>query len=227
MGILSRPELPIIMKKESKILITCALIVSGLVTASCNDSVPDKSTFKPIPEGTALETLTLAAGCFWCVEEIYEHVPGVSEAVSGYSGGKEQFPTYNNVAAGRTSHTEAVEIMYDPNTVNLDHLLNIYWKSFDPTNGRGVAPDFGRQYRPVLFYRTEEEKQIMEASKQALALELKEDIAVEIVPFEKFWKAEDYHQDYAENNPGNFYIKSISIPRMKRTFKKLAAENKS
>lgn len=165
----------------------------------------------------AEKKLTLAAGCFWCVEEIYEQVPGVTEAVSGYSGGEEKNPTYEEVSAGRTGHTEAVEIHYDPEKVSLEKLLAVYWKSFDPTNGKGVAPDFGKQYRPVLFYRNAEEKKVMEASKAAVAKRLGEDVEVEIVPLEKFWKAEKYHQDYTKKNPNDPYVRRVSIPRLKRT----------
>ena len=169
----------------------------------------------------AAETkLTLAAGCFWCVEEIYEQVPGVSEAVSGYSGGKEENPTYQQVSAGQTSHTEAVEIEYDPEKVSLEKLLAIFWKSFDPTNGKGVAPDFGSQYRPAVFYRNTEEKKVMEASKAALAKKLGKKVEVEIIAFEKFWKAEEYHQDFAKKNPEHGYVKGVSIPRLKRTLGK-------
>ena len=162
-------------------------------------------------------TLTLAAGCFWCVEEIYESVEGVSEAVSGYSGGKEENPTYEQVGSGLTGHTEAVELMYDPKKVSLEKLLAIFWKSFDPTNGTGVTPDFGTQYRPALFYRTEKEKQVMEDSKKALAEKLGQKVEVEILPFEKFWIAEEYHQDYAKKHPNDGYVQAISIPRLLRT----------
>lgn len=165
----------------------------------------------------AEKKVTLAAGCFWCVEEIYERVPGVSEAVSGYAGGKEKNPTYKQVSAGETGHTESVEITYDDEKVDLDKLLAIYWKSFDPTNGKGVAPDFGKQYRPVLFYRTAEEKKVMEASKAALAKKLGKKVAVKIVPFVKFWKAEGYHQDYAKKNPNDRYVQGVSLPRLRRT----------
>ena len=170
--------------------------------------------------GSLKHQLILAAGCFWCVEEIYESVSGVSNAVSGYSGGKEKNPTYGQVAAGLTGHTEAVEITYDPETVSLDQLLTIFWKSFDPTNGKGVAPDFGKQYRPALFYRNTEEKKIMETSKKALAEKLGKKIEVEIVPFEKFWKAEEYHQDYAKKHPNDGYVRAVSLPRLERTLGK-------
>ena len=167
----------------------------------------------------AEKKVTLAAGCFWCVEESYERVPGVSEAVSGYAGGKEKNPTYKQVSAGETGHTEAVEITYDDEKVKLEKLLAVFWKSFDPTNGKGVAPDFGKQYRPVLFYRTAAEK-VMEASKAALAKKLGKKVEVEIVPFVKFWEAEGYHQDYAKKNPNDPYVKGVSLPRLKRTLGK-------
>lgn len=175
------------------------------------------SSAKVSSASSAQTTLTLAAGCFWCVEEIYESVSGVSEAVSGYSGGTEKNPTYQQVCAGKTSHTEAVEIMYDPEKVSLEKLLTIFWKSFDPTNGKGVAPDFGTQYRPALFYRNAEEKKVMEDSKKALAQKLGKKVEVEILAFEKFWKAEEYHQDYAKKNPNDGYVRAVSIPRMQRT----------
>ncbi len=185
---------------------------------SCSQADKSKQTTNEAKPGDKI--LTLAAGCFWCVEEIYQEVPGVNEAVSGYSGGKEKNPTYKQVSSGQTGHTEAVEVYYDAKKISLDQLLTIYWKSFDPTNGNGVAPDFGKQYRPVLFYKDDAEKKIMEASKASLAKKLGRKIAVEILPIEKFWPAEDYHQDYAEKNPNDRYVRGVSIPRLKRTLGK-------
>lgn len=193
------------------------LSLLALLTSCSQADKTQKTTHESKPGD---KTLTLAAGCFWCLEEIYQAVPGVSNAVSGYSGGKEKNPTYSQVSAGKTGHTEAVEVYYDDKKISLEQLLTIYWKSFDPTNGRGVAPDFGTQYRPVLFYKNDTEKKAMLASKAALAKKLGKNIAVEILPLEKFWTAEDYHQDYAENNPNDPYIKGISIPRLKRTLNK-------
>jgi len=198
-----------------KILILWISLFS--LVAACTQAEKRATTHEAKPGD---ETLTLAAGCFWCVEEIYQEVDGVSEAVSGYSGGKEQNPTYQQVSAGQTGHTEAVEVYYDAKTVSLEQLLSIYWKSFDPTNGAGVAPDFGKQYRPVLFYKNAEEKKIMEKSKAALAKKLGEKIEVEILPLVKFWPAEDYHQDYTIKNPNDPYVKGVSIPRLKRTLNK-------
>jgi len=196
-----------------------------MATASCGEVTSEKTevekkTEKEVKASTEMKTLTLAAGCFWCVEEIFEHVPGVSEAVSGYSGGEEENPTYKQVSGGHTTHTEAVELMFDPKKVTLEELLTIFWKSFDPTDGSGVAPDFGPQYRPALFYRTAEEKKVMEESKAALAKKLGQKVEVEIVAFEKFWIAEEYHQDFAKRNPNQGYVKAVSIPRLKRTLGK-------
>lgn len=164
-----------------------------------------------------LRKATFAAGCFWCVEAIYERVPGVTDVVSGYSGGKTVNPTYDAVGGGSTGHAEAVEFSYDPEKVTYRELLAIFWKSHDPSNGRGVAPDFGPAYRPILFYRTDEEKQIIEDEKAALEKKLGKKVATEVLPFEKFWPAEDYHQDYEKKNPNHPYVRGVSVPRVKRT----------
>ena len=178
---------------------------------------------QPIPE--TAETLVVAAGCFWCVEEIYEEIPGVYEAVSGFTGGPEKNPTYEQVSAGATGHTEAVEIYYDPEVTNVTKLLKPFWASFDYTNGRGVAPDFGSQYRPELFYSTDEEKKAMEMSKAEAAKLVDKPVAVPITKLEKFYPASDYHQDFARRNPSQGYVKAVSIPRLKRTLKALGMDD--
>jgi peptide-methionine (S)-S-oxide reductase len=164
-----------------------------------------------------LRKATFAAGCFWCVEAIYDRVPGVTDVVSGYTGGKEKDPTYEQVGGGKTGHCEAVEITYDAEKTSYAKLLQVFWKSHDPTDGRGVAPDFGKQYRSALFYRTPEEKSIIEKSKAALEKTLGKPVATQIVAFEKFYPAEDYHQDYVKKHPDNPYVKNVSIPRLIET----------
>ena len=161
-----------------------------------------------------LKKATFAAGCFWCMEAIYERVPGVTDVVSGYSGGKEKNPTYEEVGSGKTGHCEAVEITYDADKTSYAKLLDVFWKSHDPTDGRGVAPDFGKQYRSALFYRTPEEKSEIEKSKAALEKRLGKKVATQVVPFEKFYPAEDYHQDYVKKHPDNSYVRNVSIPRL-------------
>ncbi len=161
-----------------------------------------------------LRKATFAAGCFWCVEAIFDRVPGVTDVVSGYTGGKEKDPSYERVGGGMTGHAEAVEITYDAEKTSYSKLLDVFWKSHDPTDGRGVAPDFGKQYRSALFYRTPEEKTAIDRSKSALEKKLGKKVATQVVPFEKFYPAEGYHQDYVKRNPKNSYVRNVSIPRL-------------
>ncbi len=161
--------------------------------------------------------LVLGAGCFWCVEAIYERVPGVISAVSGYAGGKTENPTYEAVCSKTTGHAEVVEITYDPAKITIPELLKYFWDSHDPTDGRGVAPDFGSSYRPILLYKNEEERAAFQKSKDELAAKIGKPIGAEIVPLEKFWPAEEYHQDFVKRNPNHPYVRSVSLPRVRET----------
>ncbi len=163
-------------------------------------------------------TAYFASGCFWCVEAVYESVKGVVEVESGYSGGKEKNPTYEQVGAGRTGHAEAVKVYYDPAVIDFATLVDVYYGSQDPTTVDGQSPDFGRQYRSIIFYSNEAEKAIAERKKQELSASglYASPIATEIVAFEKFWKAEDYHQNYEKLHPENGYVRKVSIPRLNR-----------
>jgi peptide-methionine (S)-S-oxide reductase len=165
-------------------------------------------------QAAELKKATFAAGCFWCMEAIYDRVPGVTDVVSGYSGGKEKNPTYEQVGSGATGHCETVEITYDTEKTSYGKLLDVFWKSHDPTDGRGVAPDFGKQYRSALFYRTPEEKETIEKSKAVLEKRLGKKVATQVVAFEKFYPAEGYHQDYVKNHPNDSYVRNVSIPRL-------------
>lgn len=164
-----------------------------------------------------LKQATFAAGCFWCMEAIFDRVPGVTDVVSGYAGGKEKNPTYEQVGGGSTGHCEAIEITYDAEKTSYEKLLDVFWRSHDPTDGRGVAPDFGKQYRSALFYRSPEEKATIEKSKSALEKKLGKKVATQIEPFVKFYPAEAYHQDYVKLNPTNSYVRNVSIPRLKES----------
>lgn len=161
-----------------------------------------------------LRKATFAAGCFWCVEAIFERVPGVKNVVSGYTGGIEKNPNYKDVSAGKTGHAEAIEITYDADQTSYSKLLDVFWKTHDPTDGRGVAPDFGKQYRSALFYRTEEEKALINGSINILEKKLGKKIATQVTAFEIFYPAESYHQDYVKLNPKSSYVRSVSIPRL-------------
>lgn len=163
--------------------------------------------------GAELQKATFAAGCFWCMEALYENIDGVGDVVSGYAGGDSDNPTYRN----HGNHAEAVEFSYDPDKVSYEKLLRLFWKSHDPTTNRGVAPDWGKSYRPILFYRSEEEKAEIERVKAIMQKDYDKPIVTEIVPFEKFWKAEDYHQDYVKLHPDDRYVTNVSLPRVRET----------
>ncbi len=164
------------------------------------------------------ETAYFASGCFWCVEAIFESVKGVEEVYSGYSGGFEKDPTYEEVAYGRTHHAEAVEVYYDPEVISFTELVQVFFGSHDPTSLNRQGPDRGAQYRSIAFYKDKEQKNIIK--KYIETLEASEvygrPIVTQVVKFNTFYKAEDYHQDYEKKNPNNSYIRNVSIPRLNR-----------
>ncbi|HAI40076.1 MAG TPA: peptide-methionine (S)-S-oxide reductase [Maribacter sp.] len=165
------------------------------------------------------ETAYFASGCFWCVEAIFESVKGVKEVVSGYAGGEQKNPTYEEVGYGKTDHAEAVEVYYDPKVISFTQLVQGFFGSHDPTQLNRQGPDRGRQYRSIAFYKNEDEKKIIESYIQALVDNKVYDndpITTEVTPYTVFYKAESYHQDYEKNNPNNSYIRNVSIPRLNR-----------
>ena len=165
------------------------------------------------------ETAYFASGCFWCVEAIFESVKGVKEVVSGYAGGEQKNPTYEEVGYGKTDHAEAVEVYYDPKVISFTQLVQVFFGSHDPTQLNRQGPDRGRQYRSIAFYKNEDEKKITESYIQALVDNKVYDndpITTEVTPYTVFYKAESYHQDYEKNNPNNSYIRNVSIPRLNR-----------
>jgi peptide-methionine (S)-S-oxide reductase len=159
-----------------------------------------------------------AEGCFWCAEEVFESVRGVHEVISGYSGGTEKKPTYEDVGSGKTGHAEAIEVYYDPEVVSFETLVNVFFASQDPTTLNRQGPDAGTQYRSIAFYDNADEKEQIENTIKTLNASGQYDapIVTQVVPFEKFWPAEEYHQDYAKHNPDNPYVQSVSQPRFDR-----------
>ncbi|WCO02226.1 peptide-methionine (S)-S-oxide reductase MsrA [Psychroserpens ponticola] len=156
-----------------------------------------------------------ASGCFWCVEAVYESVKGVDEVINGYSGGFTDKPTYQLSNTGRTGHAEAVEVIYNPNIVSFATLVDVFFASQNPTQVNGQGPDYGSQYRSIIFYQNDTQKKIIEKKKTTLAKELNAKIAAEVYPFLKFWIGEDYHQNYERLHPNNSYIRNVSIPRLR------------
>ena len=150
-----------------------------------------------------LSTATFAGGCFWCVESDFEKVEGVIEVISGYTGGHKDNPTYEEVSRGDTGHAEAVQVLYDPEQVSYQKLLEVFWRHVDPTDPGGQFVDRGSQYRAAIFYHDDEQRRMAEESKKALeeSGRFSKPIVVEIVPAGKFFRAEEYHQDYYQNHP--------------------------
>ncbi|KPJ61697.1 MAG: methionine sulfoxide reductase [Latescibacteria bacterium DG_63] len=153
--------------------------------------------------GARSETATFAGGCFWCMEHPFEGLPGVLEAISGYTGGHKDNPTYEEVCAGNTGHFEAVQITFNPDTISYSELLDVFWKQIDPTDAGGSFVDRGPQYLSAIFYHNEEQRRLAEQSKRDLEESGRHDkpIVTKIIRFTKFWKAEDYHQNYCTVNP--------------------------
>jgi peptide methionine sulfoxide reductase msrA/msrB len=150
-----------------------------------------------------LSVATFAGGCFWCVEADFEKLPGVKEAISGFSGGLLENPTYKQVSSGRTKHTESVQVYYDPKVISYEALVEAYWRQIDPTDAGGSFVDRGKQYRPVIFYHDELQRQVVEKSLKSLieSKRFQKPIVVEGVIFNKFFPAEAYHQNYYKENP--------------------------
>ncbi len=173
-------------------------------------------TTYPIVQGH--ETAYFASGCFWCVEAVYEQIEGVTEAVSGYSGGETKNPNYSQVISGKTGHAESIKVIYDPSVVSFRTLVEVFFGTHDPTTLNRQGPDKGTQYRSVAFYKNTNEKKIIEETIKKLnaAKRYKNPIVTEVKKFEAFYQAEDYHQDFEENNPNHPYIKAISKPRVSR-----------
>jgi peptide-methionine (S)-S-oxide reductase len=167
---------------------------------------------------TKLRVATFGAGCFWCVEAVFQRLEGVQKVVSGYSGGHVDHPTYEQVCTGTTGHAEACQITYDPARISYDELLEVFWKTHDPTTRNRQGNDIGPQYRSVIFYHDEEQKQLAESYKTKLEAEhiWNRPIVTEIVPFTKFWPAESYHQNYYNNNPDKGYCTLVITPKVEK-----------
>jgi peptide-methionine (S)-S-oxide reductase len=183
---------------------------------SCSQQVNKVNIKKPQKDLSKYSQATFASGCFWCVEAVFESVKGVEEAVSGYAGGKEPNPTYEQVGAHQTGHAETVQVYYDSSVVSYETLLKVYFASQDPTQVNGQGPDQGAPYRSLIFYRTPAEKMQAEKYIGEIQKNYSKPIAAQVVPFEKFWEAEDYHQDYIVHNPDVPYVRMESIPRIRR-----------
>jgi peptide-methionine (S)-S-oxide reductase len=167
---------------------------------------------------------TFAEGCFWHSEIVFQSLVGVRDAVSGYAGGTDKNPDYEKVSTGNTGHAETVQVYYDSSKISYKTLVDAFFASMDPTTLNRQGNDAGTEYRSIAFYRNENEKKIVEAAIKLItdSKKYKSKIVTEVVAFNKFYPAEDYHQEYIYNNPGNSYVQNVSIPdflEFKREFK--------
>ena len=183
----------------------------GMAKMSSEKQSQDGKTSPP----AAFQKATLAGGCFWCMQPVYDKLPGVVSTTVGYTGGQKKSTTYEEVSTGTTGHTEAIEVVYDPAKISYSELLDAFWRSIDPTNPRGQFADTGSQYRTAVFYHDEEQKRLALESKEKLAKSGKFDkpVATEIVPASEFYPAEDYHQKYYIKNAGHYELYKVGSGR--------------
>jgi methionine-S-sulfoxide reductase len=164
----------------------------------------------------ANETATFAGGCFWCMQPPFDALPGVRSTTVGYTGGTKDNPTYEEVCSGTTGHAESIQVFYDPTVVSYEKLLDVFWRQINPTTPNRQFADVGTPYRSAIFYQSDAQKQLAERSKAALGQSgrFNEPIVTEIVPYDRFWKAEDYHQDYFAKNPDVGYCRAVVGPKV-------------
>ena len=206
------------------------IILSLLSFLSINSCFTETKSSKEIQKNISLNNQTskefkkayFASGCFWCVESIYESVLGVEEVYSGYAGGETENPSYEKILTGKTGHAEAVEVIYNPKIISFENLVQIFFGTHDPTTLNRQGPDKGSQYRSIAFYQNENEKKIIESYIDYLIRNksFKNKIVTEVKAIKKFFRAEEYHQNFENKNPYNPYIINVSIPRLKKFQKK-------
>lgn len=169
-------------------------------------------------DNNKLEKATFGSGCFWCTEAVFERLEGVTDVESGYSGGTVKNPTYEQVCSGNTGHAEVVQITYDPAKISYKELLEVFWKTHDPTTLNRQGNDVGTQYRSVIFYHNSEQKELAETYKHKLdsAKVFNDPIVTQIVQFKEFYPAEKYHQDYFDNNPAQPYCSFVIAPKVQK-----------
>ncbi len=213
-------------------ILSSAVLLLASACGSAQSKVEQSKTFKEMNQQAAgdktngkLEVATFAAGCFWCVEAQYQQLEGVEKVESGYLGGHVANPTYKEVCGGNTGHAEACNIYYDPSKISYDELLAAFWVAHDPTTLNRQGNDVGTQYRSAIFYHNAEQKQKAEEYKQKLNEEkaYANPVVTEISPYTTFYKAEDYHQDYYNQNPNQGYCQFVVKPKMDK-FKKVFAD---
>ena len=213
---------------QSILPLFCFLFASIQLAACTQKPVEGSQTFQQMnnaannPSENKIDTATFGAGCFWCTEAQFQQLEGVVRVESGYSGGMVDNPTYKQVCTGTTGHAEVTNIYYDPSRISFDELLAAFWVAHDPTQLNRQGNDVGTQYRSVIFYHNEEQRQKAETYKRRLNEEqaYSADVVTEIAPFTRFYKAEDYHQNYYNQNKSEPYCMMVVQPKLEK-FKKV------
>lgn len=203
-----------------KIVFLLIFAVAGFVACASKEKKQIDFLASPVHiiNSDSMETATFGSGCFWCTEAIFQRLKGVKSATSGYSGGTTKNPTYQEVCSGTTGHAEVVQLTFDPREVSYDELLEVFWKTHDPTTLNRQGADVGTQYRSVIFYHNDQQKKKAEFYRQELEKEAiyKDPIVTQIVPFTEFFKAEDYHQNYYNQNPEQGYCSFVITPKLEK-----------
>lgn len=203
--------------KTTIIFLSFIFSMSSCTSAANDTSVSQVDSTDDFKNVRTNAVAYFASGCFWCVEAVFESVIGVGDVISGYSGGEASDAKYQLVSAGRTNHAEAVAVHYDSTKIDYPTLLKVFFGSQDPTILNQQGPDRGKQYRSSIFYLNTKEKNLSEKYiKELLSNRTFVKITTEIVPFEAFYEAEGYHQNYEHNNPNNGYVRAVSVPRLNR-----------
>ena len=180
-------------------------------------------TLQADPEPMKTETATLGGGCFWCVEAVYERLPGIISVVSGYAGGQTENPTYEEIGTGKTGHAEVVQIEYDPAKISYEKIIDLFWEAHDPTTLNRQGADTGPQYRSIILTENDDQMRIANESKTRAQTKSESPIVTEIVPLTKFYPAEDYHQDFYRENPMHPYNQAVIRPKLKKLDEKATA----
>ena len=202
-----------------RLALSLLLLIPTLASCEPEKAMTEKdkqaANLPKVPAGA--ETVTLGAGCFWCIEAAYKQLDGVISATSGYMGGSKKNPTYEDICSGSSGHAEVVQVVFDPKKITSEKVLAWFWDLHDPTTLNRQGNDVGDQYRSVIFYHSEEQKKVAEASKAAAKVNFKAPIVTEITKAQEFYPAENYHQDYyQENKSKNPYCRFVIEPKLKK-----------
>jgi len=214
--------------KQYVLFLFLGMVMSFGACANNPENTAEEEAQNKIMTDMNTESIVVGGGCFWCVEAVYLELKGVVSLKSGYAGGKEKNPTYREVASGRTGHAEVVEIVFDRDVLTLEEVLEVFFYTHDPTTLNRQGNDVGPQYRSVIFYKDNDQRNIAELVKKEFASQIYDDpIVTEISPLTTFYIAEDYHQEYFLNNPNQPYCRFVVSPKVEKFRKKYSDKLKN